>query len=881
MSDTTVLLVDCMGILYRGHFALSRRPLLSPGGVVTSGLHHLVTELLRLLEKHRPSYCAAVFDGVSPSFRRQLYSQYKANRPPMPPELVVQADLARRLVPALGIPLIQRDTLEADDLIAGLARQASAKGYHTIILSSDKDLLQLVDDRTSVYRPGRPGSPGRLVTPAEVPEEMGTTADKIPLLLALAGDSSDNVPGARGIGEKTALKIIEGVTSFEELYASIHEMPPSLSAKLTDSREMVELSLRLVTLNVPLPNDILIENAVRGAVSGDAALMLASLGMDKVMETLGMMGKTNNREAYGCSSIIPGEDEPLPLEADLPVALDTETDSRNPLLANPVGMSLCNHPGRAFYIPILPGSGLDSDRLKALAGIMERNGWTAQNAKFDLHVLRRLGLRPPPPSGDPYLADYLLRPEEPGHGLKAMAKHWLGKRMETFEELTAAGDIADLPPERVAEYCCADSSAALELEVFLSGKLRDDGRLLDVYRKVELPLVSVLADMEERGVGLDTKALAATGAELRERLSELASLGNEQAGRPVNLASPGQVSEVLFNELGLQSARKTPKGGLSSSMGVLLSLEGSHPFVGTVIEFRELSKLLNTYVESLPRFINPETGLLHTSFNQAVTSTGRLSSADPNLQNIPIRSIRGKRVRRCFIPAGPGNIFISADYSQIELRVLAHLAGEGALREAYGKGMDIHAATAGAVFGDVTPETRRKAKEVNFSIIYGISPYGLAGRLGVSRGEAAGIINRYFGTYPEVDAFYRNTVEMAEQLGETRTILGRRRRFPGLSGARGQNRRHFERMVVNTTVQGSAADIVKLAMLGVHRRLSTELPQAHLVLSVHDELLVECPPALADAGERVLREEMEGAFHLEVPLSVETGKGVDWLAAGH
>jgi DNA polymerase-1 len=879
MSDSTVLLVDCMGILYRGHFALSGRPLLSPDGIVTSGLHHLLTELLRLLEKHRPSYCAAVFDGVSPSFRKDLYSLYKANRPPMPPELVVQADLARRLVPALGIPLFQRDTLEADDLIAGLARQATAKGYRTIILSSDKDLLQLVDDHTSVFRPGRPGSPGRLVTPAEVPEEMGTTADRIPLLLALAGDSSDNVPGARGIGEKTALKIIGDVANLEELYASLHVLPPSVAAKLTESREMVELSLELVTLNVPLPSDILLENAVMGGVSSEAVPLLSSLGMNRVIETLGITGGKTNREAYSCLSIIPPEDEPLPLDAELPVALDTETDSRNPLLASPVGMSLCTSPGSAVYIPL--AKGLSIERQQALSGIIARNGWIAQNSKFDLHVLRRLGLMLPSPSGDPYLADYLLRPEEPGHGLKAMAQHWLGRKMETFEEVTAAGAIADLPPERVAEYCCADSSAALELEVFLSGRLRQDGRLFDVYRNVELPLVTVLADMEERGVRLDTKALSGTGAELRDRLSELFSLGNEQAGRAVNLASPGQVSEVLFNELGLQSARKTPKGGLSSSMGVLLSLEGSHPFVGTVIEFRELSKLLNTYVESLPRFINPETGLLHTSFNQAVTATGRLSSADPNLQNIPIRSARGKRVRRCFVPSAKGNIFISADYSQIELRVLAHMAGEGALREAYRKGLDIHAATARAVFGDVTPETRRKAKEVNFSIIYGISPYGLSGRLGVSRGEAAGIINRYFETYPEVDAFYRNTVDIAEQQGETRTILGRRRRFPEMAGARGQNRKHMERMVVNTTVQGSAADMVKLAMLGVHRRLSAELPDAHLVLSVHDELLVECPPSFADAGERILREEMESAFHLEVPLSVETGKGGDWLSAGH
>jgi DNA polymerase-1 len=316
-------------------------------------------------------------------------------------------------------------------------------------------------------------------------------------------------------------------------------------------------------------------------------------------------------------------------------------------------------------------------------------------------------------------------------------------------------------------------------------------------------------------------------------------------------------------------------------MSVLQALQGSHPFVATVMEFRELSKLLSTYVDSLPRFLNPGTGLIHTSFNQAVTATGRLSSSDPNLQNIPIRSPMGRRVRRCFVPAGRGNLFISADYSQIELRVLAHMAGEGALRDAYGSGTDIHGLTALSVFGELTPETRRKAKEVNFSIVYGISAFGLSGRLGVSRGEAAGIINRYFQTYPEVDDFYRRTVRTAEQQGETRTILGRRRNFSELAGAKGQNRKHMERMAVNTTVQGSAADIVKLAMIRVHRRLARELDTAFLVLQVHDELVLECPVELADTGEQILREEMESAFPLEVPLSVETGRGEDWLSAGH
>lgn len=879
MSDETVLLVDCMGILYRGHFALSGRHLTSPGGVVTSGIHHLVTELLRLIEKHRPSYCAAVFDGAVPSFRKEIYPEYKANRPPMPHELAVQSDLARRLIPALGIPLVQRDTLEADDLIAGLAREAESLGLRTVILSSDKDLLQLVTERTSVYRPGRPGSPGRMITPGQVPEETGTTAEKIPLLLALAGDSSDNVPGARGIGLKTALRIIADRSSLDEIYEALDELPGSTAARLAESRELVRLSLRLVTLDRPLPPDISISGAVRGAVEPEALELLGSLGMRKVMESLGAAAVREDTGRYGCRFRVAGPGEPLDLKEDLAVALDTETDSRDPLQAAPLGMSLCQTPGSAVYIPL--EEPMEPGRLNAIARTMEAGGWIAQNSKYDLHVLRKLGFSPPPPSGDPYLADYLLRPEEPGHGLKGMVAHWLGRGMETFGEVTSEALLADLPVERVAAYCCADSSAALELAAFLEGRLREDGRLHDVYREVELPLVKVLADMEERGVGLDIPAMESTGDELRERLRQLSETGDRQAGRPVNLASPGQVSDVLFRELGLEPVRKTPKGGLSSSMGVLQTLEGAHPLVATVMEFRELSKLLNTYVESLPRFLNPSTGLVHTSFNQAVTATGRLSSSGPNLQNIPIRSSRGRSVRRCFVPAKGGNVFLSADYSQIELRVMAHLAGEGALRNAYRQEQDIHGLTASSVFGELTPESRRRAKEVNFSIIYGISPYGLAGRLGVSRGEASGIINRYFDTYPEVEEFYRSTVRNAEQTRETRTLLGRRRSFSDLAGARGQNRKHIERMAVNTTVQGSAADIVKLAMLGVHRRLAGEFPGAFLVLQVHDELVVESPPDLADTVEKVMVEEMEGAFPLDVPLRVETGRGANWLAAGH
>ena len=875
MCDKTVLLVDCMGLLYRGHFALHTRPLTSPEGTVTSGLNHLVTEILKLVEKHRPSYCAAVFDGPLPSFRREIYPEYKANRPPMPDELITQTELALKLIPALGIPKIQWDGLEADDLIAGLAGQAENRGYRTVILSSDKDLLQLITDRTWVYRPGRPGNPGRMVTPGEVPDEIGTTADRVPLLLALAGDSSDNIPGARGIGIKTALKLVEHHRTLNDLFESNGSMPPSLAGKLADSRELVELSLRLVTLNMPLPKEISLEDTAMGNVTVEALEILESLGMNRVRDSLA----PGNTKQYRCNALIADDESRLPARTGSPVAIDTETSSRNPMEAVPVGMALCADPGFAVYIPLKQG--LTSGMRNALDDLIGQRGWIAQNSKYDMHVLRKLGLSPRTPAGDPYLADYLLRPEEPGHGLKNMALHWLGRKMETYSEITKNSSLEDLPLEKVADYCCGDSSAALELAVLLESRLKQDETLYRVYREVELPLVRVLVDMEQRGVGLNTEAMRNTGRELRERLAELNELGNSQAGRAVNLGSPGQVSGVLFHDLGLQPVRKTPKGGLSSSMSVLQALQGSHPFVATVMEFRELSKLLSTYVDSLPRFLNPGTGLIHTSFNQAVTATGRLSSSDPNLQNIPIRSPMGRRVRRCFVPAGRGNLFISADYSQIELRVLAHMAGEGALRDAYGSGTDIHGLTALSVFGELTPETRRKAKEVNFSIVYGISAFGLSGRLGVSRGEAAGIINRYFQTYPEVDDFYRRTVRTAEQQGETRTILGRRRNFSELAGAKGQNRKHMERMAVNTTVQGSAADIVKLAMIRVHRRLARELDTAFLVLQVHDELVLECPVELADTGEQILREEMESAFPLEVPLSVETGRGEDWLSAGH
>jgi DNA polymerase-1 len=495
-------------------------------------------------------------------------------------------------------------------------------------------------------------------------------------------------------------------------------------------------------------------------------------------------------------------------------------------------------------------------------------GVLCSDAKLLIHLLGGRGIDVPAISGDPVLADYVLSSGSPGRSLEALSEDLLG------DALTPAADPSRAAAVRRAHACARICSIQ-------AGRLRGDEGLSRVYGEVELPLVPVLASMERRGMGLDRAFLETLREEFADDLRRLEVAAAELAGGPVNMNSPAKVSEVLFGRLGLPRTKKTGSGGDSSGISVLQSLRGSHPFVEVVIEHRELSKLLSTYVDRLPGFVSPGTGLIHTRFNQSVTATGRLSSSNPNLQNIPIRTERGRRIRRCFTPGRPGHAIVSADYSQIELRVLAHLAGEGALREAYMRGEDIHSTTARAVFGDAAPEHRRKAKEVNFSIVYGISPHGLSSRLGVSREEAASIINRYFATYPEVDSFFRRCVDDAVSSGETRTLLGRRRAFPDLAGAKGNLRKGMERMVVNTTVQGSGADIVKLAMLAVARRLAAELPEAGLALQVHDELVITAPVESADPARAILEEEMEKAVPLAVPLEADSGIGENWLDAGH
>ena len=877
-----LILFDTLGILYRGHYAMIRSPLKGQDGTVTSGLSHLLSELARLQGDNPGSIVAAIGDAPARTFRSTLFPQYKANRPETPPELIQQTELAREIIPLLGIPFIEKAGLEADDIIAGIARNSEIP---VMVVSPDKDLLQLVGKTVSVLRPGRYGGKATLVNEGEVEAIMGVHAGQVADLLAIMGDSSDNIPGAKRIGAKGAAKLLREFGSIDGIYENLSSVSSvSLRRKLQDSREMVYLSRELTRLDHPLPDDLSSIKLEMREPDRDALLpLLERLSLTKTALTAGLqINKASSEpEKYQCRTNIVTIPEELAFPGSGPLSIDTETTSKNPSEARLIGFSATSVTDESWYF-----SCRDTDRAEEALAVLEKQiserGFIAQNAKYDVRVLERHGISLPAPSGDPYLADYLLRPDSREHSLKKLVPEWLNRSMETFSEVSGGSDsLINVSTEDIARYCCVDSASTLALSQKLSGIISMDEGLNRVYREIELPLSAVLSDMEKHGIGLDREALRAEGDRISREIFSLMELASQQTGRSINLASPSQAASVMFDTLGLKTVRKTSKGARSTGMSVLAALRNEHPFVRTLIEFRELSKLQNTYVQKLPGYVNSETGLIHTSFNQAVAATGRLSSSNPNLQNIPIRTARGREIRKCFIPPVKGEVFVTADYSQIELRILAHLAGEGVLREAYRDNADIHSRTAVALFGDSEPDHRRKAKEVNFSIIYGISAFGLASRLQVSRGEAAGIISRYYETYPEVRKFYEETVRTAEISGEVRTMFGRKRKFPGLAAARGNDRKQMERAAVNSVVQGSAADMIKLAMIHVNERLRRELPSAGLVLQVHDELVLSCPFQDHEKAEKIVKEEMENAVSLLVPLTVETGWGSNWLAAGH
>ena len=905
-------LVDGSAYIFRAYFALP--PLSRADGLPTHALYGFASMLLRLMRKD-PAGLVVAFEGGGPTVRHEQYPEYKAQRPAVPEDLALQYPLCIEAVEALGIPALAAPGYEADDVIATLCERARSWDLEPVIVSGDKDLTQLVGDGVSMYDPIK----NRHMGPDEVRERMGVGPDRVVDLLALAGDASDNVPGVPGIGPKTAAKLLTTFGDLDTLMSRADEVGGKRGEALRANLDVVRLSRELVRLHRDVPLDVSREAVTLSAPDPQRARAfmlryelkaLADLWPpDVAAEAADGAAPPPEGDERDEGGLAAGPADPLAgatyecirTEAALKEALkearaagrlsiDTETTSRDPSRAELVGISLAWRSGHAAYIPLAhsaPDAGPQLELeavLTALRPLLQDPALpkVGQHHKYDHQVLAHYGIDLQGVVGDPMLASALLDPDGRGHGLDALASRHLNHTMITFSEVAGrfGGDFRAVPVDEATRYAGEDALACLELVDHLDGPLRAAG-LHGLYADVELPLSRVLAKMEARGVALDAPLLDAMSEDFAGRLVELERSCHELAGRPFLVSSPKQLAEVLFDELGLPVVKRT-KTARSTDQAVLERLSAAHPLPATVLDCRQVAKLKSTYLDTLPRMLNPRTGRLHTSFKQLGAATGRLSSADPNLQNIPIRRDEGRRIREAFV-AAPGHTLLSADYSQIELRVLAHLAAEPGLIQAFREGADIHSRTAAELFGLlpvlVQPEQRRAAKAINFGILYGMSAFRLAREQRLSQGEARAFIDTYFDRYPRIRTWIDSNIEAARGRGYTLTLLGRRRYIPALNDRNGNRRAAAERVATNTPIQGSAADIIKLAMLRLQRLEDAGRLRARMLLQVHDELIFEVPNDSVQEAREQIRAEMEAAVALEVPLVVDVGVGRSWSEA--
>jgi DNA polymerase-1 len=927
-------LLDGMALVYRAYFAFIARPLVNRSGMNTSAIFGFVTTLLKILDEDRPEHIAVAFDTSEPTFRHTRYPAYKATRERMPEDMAAQLDTLKDVIRAFRVPLIEKPGFEADDIMGTLARQAEAAGISTYLVTGDKDFMQLISPRIRMLRPGKGGAEMDLVDEMGVLEKFGVSPDRVVDVLALTGDSSDNVPGVPGIGEKTAIPLIQRFGSLAGLYDHLADVPQKgVRAKLETHREQAFLSRELVTIDTAVPLEVDV-HALRAAERDRDRLLelfteLEFRSLAAKMREGGAPAPPRPAEpvtesaptavtpaadirtsphTYTCITTEQGLAGLVAALRGAPLlVVDTETTSTDPLRAELVGLSFCVRAGEAFYlpvrgedVPVVPPGGLFSDgetdnRAAALprATVLERLRpvledaalpKAGQNIKYDMLVLRSHGVEVRGVAFDTMVASYVLRADGQ-HNLDALALEYFNYRMVSFDDLVGTGKTrksitaVDLPA--LADYAAEDADWTFRICEEQRGRLRSGG-LLDLCARIEFPLLPVLAEMEFAGIALDTAHLAAMSGELDARITGLITDIHADAGITFNINSTQQLADVLFRKLGLPPVRKT-KTGFSTDVGVLESLRGAHPVIDRLLEYRQLVKLKSTYVDALPQLLHPRTGRVHTSFNQTVAATGRLSSSDPNLQNIPIRTDVGKAIRRAFVPGDADHVLLSADYSQIELRIMAHVCGDEALVEAFRNGEDIHATTAARVFGvaaaDVSRDMRRKAKEVNFGIMYGIGPFGLANRLEISQTEAKEIITRYFARFPKVEQYITDTKDAARRDGYVSTLLGRRRYLPDITSRNQAVRGNAERQAINMPIQGTAADMIKLAMIRIAGELGRRGLTSRMLLQVHDELVFEVPRAEVEEMTAMVPEEMKQALVLSVPLEVEVGTGANWLDA--
>ena len=916
-----LVLVDGYSVIYRGYFAFLNRPLLNPQGRNSSSVFVFFRTMLQIIRERSPGYLVVAMDSRVPTFRHERYLEYKANREKAPEDLHAQVPVIEEILAALGIASVRADRYEADDIIATLAERCRESRRPCWILSGDKDILQLIGGNVRLLSQERGASDLTEYSREKVFESKGVYPEQIVDFLALTGDSSDNVPGVKGIGEKTAQKLLSQFGDLASIYVRIEEVTPeSLKKKLVAGRESAMLSRELVTLVKDVPGLPELEQMRLGPLRTEAAIPLFEReGMKSIVADIG--GKradaapaaveTQAREKRPADGQPPTEPAPGTAlattapgtyttvtslsELDLWLekarqagvfAVDVETDNADEMQARPLGLSLSVEHGKACYVPI-HASGvtcIEEEQVKQrFARLLEdpKLRVVAQNSKYDYKVMRRWGIRPSAVHFDTMVAAFLLDTEEGASSLDRVAEKRLGYRTTPRAELVGKGQTLDqLPIQKVTDYSAENADLALRLYHQLGPELEREG-LAPIFRDVEMPLVEVLAEMELTGIRILTPELAAYSREMERALAGLEDEIYLLCGRKFNINSTKQLQEILFTWRKLTPIRKT-KTGFSTDVDVLEILAAQDPVPEKILAHRKLSKLKSTYVDALPLLVNEQTGRLHTHYIQTGAATGRLASKDPNLQNIPIREVEGRRIRSAFVPAA-GMRFISADYAQIELAILAFLSQDPILLQAFREGKDIHRQTASLIFGvpedQVTPEHRRVGKTINFGVVYGMSSFGLSQSLKIPRADADLFITTYFQRYKGVDRFLKETIKGAEETGYVHTLFGRRRGIPTITSRNRTEKNAAERMAVNSPIQGSAADIVKIAMVNLHRRLAKERPAARILLQVHDEIILEAPEEEAAETARIVKEVMETAVTPHnIPLKVQVETGESWGA---
>ena len=922
-----LILVDAYAFIYRSYYAFIKNPRVNSKGMNTSAIFGFVNTLEEVLRKEQPTHIAVAFDPPGPTFRHELYEQYKANREETPETIRQSVPIIKEIIKAYNIPIFMKEGYEADDVIGTLSVQATEKGATVLMMTPDKDYGQLVNERALIYKPKYGSNDFETLGVKEVLEKFDIDrTEQVIDLLGLMGDKSDNIPGCPGIGEKTAQKLLKEFGSIENLLENTNQLKGAVKEKIETNRDDILFSKLLATIKIDVPISINFDLCEKKEIDSEKLksifdeLEFRNL-TDRILGGRGVQ-KSVPKSAATQLSLFDVSEEPEPEKVEYStletintvahnyhlldnqskielfaakyndrdfVCFDTETTGVDPITAELVGLSFAFDKHEAYYLPV--GENFEEARiiLEKLKPILENSQSLkiGQNLKYDMLVLKRYGIEVKGPLFDTMIAHYLINPDL-RHGMDFLAEIYLNYRTVHIEELIGARgkgqkSMRDVPVERVRDYAAEDADITLQLKFVLEEELKKL-ELEPLFHHIEMPLVYVLTDMEWTGVTLDKQALGQSAEELRNRLQAIEAEIYTMAGEEFNINSAKQVGEVLFDRLKIvEKAKKTKTGQYITGEEVLENLKGKHPIISKILEYRGLKKLLSTYIDALPELIDPRTGKIHTSYNQTVAATGRLSSSNPNLQNIPIRDSEGREIRKAFVPSDSNHTLFSADYSQIELRIMAHLSQDPTMLQAFSANEDIHAATAGKIYNvdqnNVTSDMRRKAKTANFGIIYGISVFGLSERLSIPRGEAKELIDGYFRTYPKVKEYMDRSIESCRASGYVETLLHRKRFIPDINSRNAVVRGYAERNAINAPIQGTAADIIKIAMIRIFNLFNEKNLKSKMILQVHDELNFDVLKEELEQVTEIVVTEMENALKLSIPLAVECGTGNNWLEA--